>query len=228
VSGSRFDRLVATVRDRSSRWQASGDGESTAFDRTVQDMATSVNRRTVLRTLASGLVVAAAGIISTAEAKKRKKGKKGKKGKKHHQKTPTGNPTQNPPTPTPQTCPPGTSVARLSVPADGSAVSTPILQDGVNYVVRPSGFWSTSNDRLQDAFASFTFADPFSPRMFDNGVRTGLLLNNELPDIWESYQPNHSYGIVVIGKGQPISFRMLDSDYSGNSGVIHVEVTCGV
>jgi hypothetical protein len=170
------------------------------------------------------VVAASGGIVATAEAKKRKK-----KGKKHHTpNTPGGGSTQNPPKPAPQTCAPGTSVARLSVPADGTSVSTPILEDGVDYVVRPSGFWSTSNDRLQDAFASFTFADPFSPRMFDNGVRTGLLMDGELPDIWESYQPNHSYGIVVIGRGQPVAFRMLDTDYSGNSGVIHVDVTCGV
>jgi hypothetical protein len=168
-------------------------------------------------------VVAAGGLVSTAEAKKRKK-----KRKQHTPPTPTEDPTPTPPTPTPKTCPPGTSVAFLSVPADGSAVSTPVLEKGVDYVLRPSGFWSTSNDLLHDAFAAFTFADPFSPRLFDNGVRTGLLLDNELPDIWESYQPNHSYGIVVIGKGKPVAFRMLDTDYSGNSGVIHVEVTCGV
>ena len=210
---------------RSSRWQAGGDAENTAFDRTVQEMASGVSRRTVLRTLASGLVIAAGGgIVATAEAKNRKK-----KGKKHHMpRNPGGDSSQNPPTPTPKTCPPGTSVAFLSVMADGSSVSTPVLEKGVDYVLRPSGFWSTSNDRLQDAFASFTFADPFSPRLFDNGVRTGLLLDGELPDIWESYQPNHSYGIVVIGKGKPVTFRMLDTDYTGNSGVIHVDVTCGV
>jgi len=193
------------------------------FDQLVQDMTTGVSRRTVLRTLASGLVVAAGGgIVSTAEAKKRKK-----KGKKHPAPTtPTGTPTQDPPAP--KTCPPGTFIARLSVLADGTAVSTPILEEGVNYVLRPSGFWNTSNDRLQDAFASFTFADPFSPRLFDQGVRTGLLLDNELPDIWEAYQSNHSYGIVVIGKGKPVAFRMLDTDYSGNGGVVHVDVTCGV
>jgi hypothetical protein len=223
VYGSRFDRLVAMFGDRSSRWQASGDEENTAFDRTVQEMASGVSRRAVLRTLASGLVVAASGgIVATAEAKKRKK-----KGKKHHTpQTPTGNPTQDPPAP--KTCPPGTFIARLSVPADGTSVSTPILEQGVDYVLRPSGFWNTSNAWLQDAFAAFTFADPFSPRMFDNGTRTGLLLDGELPDIWESYQPNHSYGIVVIGKGKPVSFRLLDTDYSGNGGVVHVDVTCGV
>ena len=224
VYGSRFDRLVAMIGDRSSRWQASGDGKSNAFDRTVQEMATGVSRRTLMRGLASGLVVAAGGgIVSSAEAKKRKK-----KGKKQHTpQTPTGESRpQNPPAA--KKCPPGTSVAFLSVPADGSAVSTPVLEQGVDYVLRPSGFWGTSNDFLQDAFAAFTFADPFSPRLFDNGVRTGLLLDNELPDIWESYQSNHSYGIVVIGKGKPVSFRLLDTDYSGNGGVVHVDVTCGV
>jgi hypothetical protein len=33
---------------------------------------------------------------------------------------------------------------------------------------------------------------------------------------------------VVIGKGKSIGFRMLDSNYTGNNGVVHVDVTCGV
>ena len=39
-------------------------------------------------------------------------------------------------------------------------------------------------------------------------------------------QARHSTGSV--GKGQPIGFRMLDTDYTGNDGVVHVDVTCAV
>ena len=112
--------------------------------------------------------------------------------------------------------------------ADGSTVNTPVLLDDVDYVLRPSGFWNTGNGLVQDAFAAFTFADPQSPKLFINGVRTGLLMNNELPDIWGQYKQNHSYGLVVIGKGESVGFRMLDTDYTGNDGVIHVDVTCAV
>jgi hypothetical protein len=206
------------------------DGE-TAIDRLTL-AAAGTSRRTVLQGLAATLLAPLGGGIATTQAKQ-KRGKKAhrKPRKIKHkaaQKTPPTPAPTTPPPPPAKTCTPGTSIARVSVMADGSEVATPVLEDGVDYVLRPSGFWSTSNDRLQDAFASFTFADPFSPRLFDHGVRTGLLLDGLLPDIWEAYQPNHSYGIVVIGKGKPVRFRMLDFDYTGNSGVVHVDVTCAV
>lgn len=198
----------------------------TAIDAAALAAADGASRRTLLRGLAAALVATAGGGIAATTLAAKKRGKKKRKNKKKNKGQPKP-PTQNP-TPTPKTCVPGEFIARVSVPADGSTVKTPALLDDVDYVLRPSGFWGAGNDRLQDAFASFTFADPFSPRLFDQGVRTGLLLNNELPDIWGQYKSNHSYGIVVIGKGQPVEFRMLDSDYTGNNGVIHVDVTCAV
>lgn len=186
--------------------------------------AGGASRRTVLRGLAATLLATAGGGITASTLAKKKGGKKKRRNnKKHrgHQQPPTQ-------TPTPRTCVPGEFIARVSVPADGSTVNTPVLLDDVVYVLRPSGFWGTTNDLLQDAFAAFTFADPFSPRLFLNGVRTGLLLDGELPDIWGSYKPSHGYGLAVIGKGKSIGFRMLDSDYTGNNGVVHVDVTCGV
>lgn len=198
--------------------------DETVIDVVALAAAGGASRRTLLRGLAATLLATAGGgLAGTTLAAKRggKKKRKNKKKNKGQQKPPTQNPT-------PKTCTPGEFIARVSVPADGSTVKTPALLDDVDYVLRPSGFWGTGNDRLQDAFASFTFADPFSPRLFDQGVRTGLLLDGELPDIWGPYASNHGYGLVVIGKGQPIAFRMLDSDYTGNNGVVHVDVTCAV
>jgi hypothetical protein len=196
--------------------------------RDIDDVALAAaggaSRRTVLRGLAATLLATAGGGIAANTQAKKTGGKKKRKNKKKHkgqQKPPTQ-------TPTPQTCVPGEFIARVSVPADGSTVNTPVLLDNVDYVLRPSGFWGTTNDLLQDAFAAFTFADPQSPRLNIDGVRTGLLLDGELPDIWGPYKPNHSYGLVVIGKGKPIGFRMLDSNYTGNNGVVHVDITCAV
>ncbi len=192
--------------------------DETAIDDVALAAASGASRRTVLRGLAAALLATAGGgIAASTQAKK--------KGRKKTNNGPRKPPT---PTPTPKTCVPGEFIARVSVMADGSTVKTPVLLDDVDYVLKPSGFWGTGANLLQDAFASFTFADPQSPRLFIDGVRTGLLMNNELPDIWGQYKSNHGYGLVVIGKGQPVEFRMLDSDYTGNNGVVHVDVTCAV
>jgi hypothetical protein len=151
--------------------------------RDIDDVALAAaggaSRRTVLRGLAATLLATAGGGIAASTQAKKKGGKKGRKKKKKHNKG------QQPPTqtPTPKTCTPGEFIARVSVPADGSTVNTPVLLDNVDYVLRPSGFWGTTNDLLQDAFAAFTFADPSIPRLNIDGVRTGLLLDGELPDI---------------------------------------------
>jgi hypothetical protein len=194
--------------------------DETAIDQVAKGAAGGASRRTVLRGLAATLLVTAGGGIAASTQAKSKSGRKGRKKKNKG--------TQTPPTPAPKTCTPGEFIARVSVPADGSTVKTPVLLDSVDYVLKPSGFWGTGNGLLQDAFAAFTFADPQSPKLNTDGVRTGLLLDSELPDIWGPYQSNHAYGIVVIGKGKPIAFRMLDSDYTGNDGVVHVDVTCAV
>lgn len=196
--------------------------DATAIDQVALAAAGGASRRTVLRGLAATLLATAGGGITASTQAKRKGGKKSRKKKHKGEQKP---PTQ---TPTPKTCTPGEFIARVSVMGDGSTVNTPVLLDDVDYVLRPSGFWNTGNGLVQDAFAAFTNADPQSPKLFINGVRTGLLMNNELPDIWGQYKQNHSYGLVVIGKGQPIGFRMLDTDYTGNDGVVHVDVTCAV
>jgi hypothetical protein len=196
------------------------DETTSNIDDVALAAAGGASRRTVLRGLAATLLATAGGGIAASTQAKKKRGKKKKKNK-GQQKPPTQNPT-------PQTCVPGEFIARVSVLADGSTVNTPVLLDNVDYVLKPSGFWGTGTNLLQDAFASFTFADPQSPRLFIDGVRTGLLLDGELPDIWGPYKPNHSYGLVVIGNGKSIGFRMLDSDYTGNNGVVHVDVTCAV
>lgn len=195
-----------------------------AIDQTALAAAGGASRRTALRGLAATLLATAGGGLAATTLAAKKRGKKGRKKKKKNkgQQQP---PTQ---TPTPQTCVPGEFIARVSVMADGSTVKTPILLNDVDYVLRPSGFWGATDALLQDAFAAFTFADPLSPKLFIDGVRTGLLLDGELPDIWGPYQSNHGYGLVVIGKGKPIAFRMLDSDYTGNTGVVHVDITCAV
>jgi hypothetical protein len=81
---------------------------------------------------------------------------------------------------------------------------------------------------MNDAFAAYLFANPISPVLFNGGVRLGLAVNGESPDLWGSYNLSHVYNLVVIGKGERVSLRMLDSVYTDNARLLNVEVLCAV
>ena len=116
--------------------------------------------------------------------------------------------------PTPQErCQFGTSLAFIGVPADGSRVFTPVLETGVDYILRATGFWSTNGNDMMDAVAAFAFASPTQHTLFSNGIRVGLAVNGESPDNWGHYTLSHEYNLVLTGKGQPASLQMLDSVY---------------
>jgi hypothetical protein len=196
----------------------------TTFDRTVKTMARGACRRTVVRGLVAGLATAASGgIVTDSPAKKRRK----KKRKKSLPTTPPTNPpTTSPTTPRP-TCPQGALFAEVSVLADGSQSFTPVLEEGQVYVLSAYGYWSTNGDYMCDAFAAFLWKDPRSPLLYHNGVRLGLAVNGESPDLWGTYQQSHRYDLIVIGKGKPVSLQMLDSVYSDNDRHLYVDVFCG-
>jgi hypothetical protein len=177
------------------------------FDRAIKTMGDGMTRREVLRATAAGLIVAAGGGGIAVDALARKKSTK--------TKTKT------------KTCPPGTFIAGIPVPADGSRVFTPILRDGQVYVLRATGSWTTNADFFCDAFAAYRFSDPASPVMFNQGVRLGLSVDGFPPDNWGTYHTNHSYGMAVIGEGRPLSLQMFDTVFTDNSGFVKVEVTCG-
>lgn len=187
--------------------------EGTTFDHTIKVFASGRSRRNVMRGVAAGfLAVASGGIATDTLAKKRKPKPKPKK----------------PPLPTPPPiCPLRTSIVHLSVVADGSQTFTPILEAGRNYILRAYGYWSTNGDYMCDAFAAFLWKDGRSPVLYHNGVRLGLAINGESPDLWGPYSQSHTYEFGVIGKGKPISLQMLDSVYSDNGRHLYVEVLCG-
>src|SRR3954447_2288783 len=109
------------------------------FDTLTTKVGAISSRRSILKLIggvaASGLVAVAGH--NAADAKKKKKNKKQK------------------PQPTQQTCVPGTSIGSVSVPATGTAVSTPALAAGQRYRLRAVGFWSTNAATGNDAFAAF-------------------------------------------------------------------------
>lgn len=203
--------------------------EDTRFDRTVRAISSGGSRRAVVRGLAAGLIAAAGGGISMdtlAGKNKKKKRKKAKKQTPAQTPTPTPPPTPTP-NPLPEFCPRGTSLGTISVPSDGRVVYTPILPKGQGYILEAYGYWSTGGEYMMDAFAAFRWHDERYPLLYHNGVRLGLAINGESPDLWGPYTQSHRYDFIVIGKDAPVSLQMLDSDFSDNGRDLYVEVLCG-
>ncbi len=176
------------------------------FDGLATKIGEISTRRNVLKwlggTVAGGLVVVAAG--HAADAKRKKKGKKQKA----------------------KTCAPGRSVGSVNVPADGTAVNTPVLDAGQRYRLRATGFWTSNATHGQDAFADFELANPNVSVTTFQGTRLGLSVDGGNVDQWGSYNTNHVYQREVVGQGTALSLRCSDVVFTDNSGSVTVDVFC--
>src|SRR5262245_42920270 len=153
--------------------------------------------------------IGAAGLVAVAgrnvaDAKKKSKGNK-QKGK---------------------TCTPGKSLGSVTVPANGTAVLTPVLKKGQNFRLRATGFWSSNATHGQDAFADFELADPSKVVTTFQGTRLGLAVNGGNIDGWGSYNTNHTYERIVPGQGTSVSLAMSDVVFTDNSGSVTVDIFC--
>jgi hypothetical protein len=171
-----------------------------------------------MRGLAAALAATAGGGIASNALAKKKRKKKGKK------------PTPKP-NPGPQSaCSEVTTITFLSVPADGSIVETPILKKGQIYHLRADGWWGTDGEYAIDAYARFRWPAPSEHTLHHGGVRVGLSVNGNSPDLWgntpDSYDQSHRYTMALVGKGAPATLRMIDSDYSNNHRLLTVELVC--
>lgn len=179
---------------------------------TISTVTNSLGARPTRRDVVRGLIVTGLGFtalqrLDSSEARKRKKKKnKGNSGG--------------------QTCQPGATIGSVNVPANGSAVSTPVLTAGQRYRLRANGFWYTNPSYGQDAFASFALANPSAPNTTYQGVRIGLSVDGGSPDQWGSYHITHNYERDVVGQGKGLSLRYTDPVTTDNSGTLLVEVIC--
>ena len=127
------------------------------------------------------------------------------------------------------TCPPGSSVGAVSVPATGGTVSTPVLASGQKYRLRATGFWITNATHGNDATADFLLANPADlanvVKIF-NGVRLGLSVDGGSPDVWGEYNVAHTYEREVTGTGAALTLKYTDPITTDNSGSLSVEVFC--
>jgi hypothetical protein len=208
------------------------------FDGITREMGERSNRRGFLRLLGGATAlgaVTAVGLRESAEAKGKGKGKgKGQDKKKscknrcHSEQrcvkgkcVPIDRGEQQQ-----VVCQPGTAAGSVLVPATGVAVSTPVLVAGQRYRLRATGFWATNATFGNDAFAAFLFATPAKPETTFNGVRLGLSVNGDSPDLWGAYNLGHVYEREVVGAGAALSLRYTDPVPADNSGSVTVEIVC--
>lgn len=177
--------------------------QSSMFDRITRTLAAGASRRGVMRGLAAGLVAAAAGGLAVADTPAKKRNRPNKK-----------------------TCKPGKVVTSVSVPANGSTATTPVLKSGQRYRLRAVGFWATNTIDGNDAFAAFPLNDPTKFTTVYEGVRLGLSVDGASPDQWGSYNSGHTYEQTISGQGRSLQLRYSDKGYSDNSGSLTVDVIC--
>jgi hypothetical protein len=199
--------------------------EDTTFDDTARALAPGASRRTALRGLAAGLLALAGGGIASDTLAKKKKRKRKKKG------TPKSQPT---PDPRPRSaCSEVTSIAYINVPSNGDIVETPVLEKGQIYHLRAEGWWAQGGEYANDAYARYRYHADAEYNLYENGVRLGISVNGQSPDLWgssadpdENYELNHRYTMALVGKDGPATLRVQDSNYNDNSRDLYVEVVC--
>ena len=201
--------------------------DETLIDHAAREVASSASRRTMVRGLATGLImVAGGGIASDTLARKRRKKKKGKKNRKN-QPSPTPDPGPR------SACSEVTSIALISVPSDGSVVETPGLAKGQIYHLRAKGWWAQGGEYANDAYARYRYHAENEYNLSENGVRLGISVNGQSPDLWghsanpaDNYNLSHSYTMAIVGRDAPVTLRVQDSNYNDNGRDLYVEVVC--
>jgi hypothetical protein len=180
------------------------------LDRWARSLTIDRSRRRVLR----GLAVAAFGgalglpLVATTEAKRKQKED--------------------------EVCRKGRRIARLSVPANGDSVKTPVLARGQRYLFRVSSYIRDEDWGL-DAEYYFRRDDPTNPaEIYDacfDGTDVGLSIDDALLDgdkspRWGAYTAEHNYERKVIGEGERARLRLHDCRYEENTGSLTVEIFC--
>lgn len=177
------------------------------LDRMAGAMADRVDRRGVVRLLGAAALGGAglAAIGGGAEAGRRKRRRNDR-------------------------CRKGEVLQRAPVPADGGEIETRPLAKGEKYTLRVSGF-ITDDDWGIDGEYYFLLADPTNrAEVYDacfDVIPVGVEVSGSKIGGWGVYAEDHVYAGAVTGKGSPLTLRLSDCYYPGNTGTLKVEVICG-
>jgi len=142
------------------------------------------------------------------------------------------------PTDTPVPTPAYILQETLSIPADGSSVtSSTILENGVFYKLIASGTLVVDSRPnvpvgLGDAeYSHFNIPFELQSNCFNSpdGVDLGIGINDDIVDnskspFWGEYNSSNVYEISYLGQGLPIRFNYHDCGYSDDSGYLTVEI----
>jgi hypothetical protein len=130
----------------------------------------------------------------------------------------------------------------LEIPATGETIETALaLQDGESYLIEAQGIYTYApGNRVADAEFAY---DPDSNAWSELGAgapetveqNLDLLVNGVAQD-WlgsadgkqflpHTYSQNHVYRLVLVGNGQPISFRIYDTSHDWNEGSLTVSIS---
>ena len=121
----------------------------------------------------------------------------------------------------------------VTVPTDGTSVSSASLTRGVAYKVTVTGTFTIggAGDQLGDAeYANFSDPPTSLADKCPDGVDFGLAIDDQKVDAqrsprWGGYQPDHTYSITYYGGGRPAVFSYQDCDPAGNVGTLAVVIS---
>ncbi|MFN0251357.1 MAG: hypothetical protein ACKV2T_31065 [Kofleriaceae bacterium] len=123
-------------------------------------------------------------------------------------------------------------IETISVPCSGQVMVSQTLGAGVPYRVRASGLCKIGEFFGSDILADAEFQGTVFPRDTDNGIDTGIAINdatlgsNKFPT-WGNYTSTHVYEIGGPGQGAPITLRYHDNGnnaYGNNSGALTIQI----
>jgi len=130
----------------------------------------------------------------------------------------------------------------LEIPASGETIETALaLQEGESYLIEVQGIYTYApGNRVADAEFAY---DPDSNLWSELGggpaetieQNLDLLVNGAAVD-WlgstdgkrflpHTYSQNHVYRLVLVGNGQPVSFRIYDVSNDWNEGSLTVSIS---
>lgn len=132
-----------------------------------------------------------------------------------------------------------TLMATLTVRSDGSAIATPILEDGRTYTMVASGEFKWGNcdagacpgggacgyERLGDAFHR---SDDCWASTIETYEFISLYVDGEQVD-WGAYRADHIYSRAVVGADASLQFSVSDcvECFGDNAGELEVNVYAG-